>query len=804
MRDKLSANALTVLERRYLRRNEAGDIIETPEDMFRRVARNISLIDLLYDPEVYDPAGGHEVDGDLEGELPGYSLWDLETLKRAYVRQHKEGRMKVSFGELCALGQGKLEDLRAKEEELFEILWEQDFCFNSPTLMNAGLELQQLSACFVLPINDSMESIFDSVKHAALIHKSGGGTGFSFSRLRPKNDRVRSTGGVASGPISFLKVFDASTQQIKQGGRRRGANLGLLDCNHPDILEFITCKADDDSIVNFNLSVGLTEEFMQALEADGEYDLLNPRDGKVVGRLRAQEVFDKIVEMAWRNGEPGVIFIDKINEKSTCPQLGRIETTNPCGEQPLLPYESCNLGSINLLHMVQDGAINWEKLRDVVHKAVHYLDNVIDANCYPLPEIEAMTLTTRKIGLGVMGWAEMLISLGVPYDSEEAIGLAREVMGFIQRESKKASQELAELRGNFPAYPGSVFDQQGIKQRNATTTTIAPTGTISIITNTSGGIEPLFSIAFTRKNVLDGEEMVEVNPLFQRELEVRGLNSPQLMEKVAQQGNLEGIEEIPEDMRRVFVTALEIEPEWHVRMQAAFQEFTDNAVSKTVNLPGDATQEDVAYILRMAYSLGCKGITVYRDGSRSTQVLNVGQGKEEPKVPNGNWGKIKPISRPEKLQGISVRKETPMGTLFLTLNTLDEQPFEVFLQIGRAGSDLSAFTEAIGRLISLAFRCGIDPVEVASQLSGIGGSRSVGFGPSRVRSVPDAIGKYLFEYLAEEQGRGSDQSEEISVTLDLTNGQPQFSFNLCPSCGMQALLHVEGCAKCIGCGYSEC
>ncbi|MGI6034716.1 MAG: vitamin B12-dependent ribonucleotide reductase [Limnochordia bacterium] len=805
MHGKLSPNALTVLERRYLRRDEQGELVEDPEGMFRRVARNISLMDLLYYPSGYDVEGRQMPHDDTEeAELPGYSEWDLATLRRAYGRLDRRGHMKVSFGELCRIGEENGDKLKSSEDKLFSLLWDQDFCFNSPTLMNAGLDLQQLSACFVLPVEDSMESIFDSVKHAALIHKSGGGTGFSFSRLRPKNDIVKTTGGVASGPVSFLKVFDASTQQIKQGGRRRGANLGLLDCTHPDVIEFITCKADDASITNFNLSVGITDEFMAALEEGRDYQLINPRTGAPIGSLRAQDVFDLLVEMAWTNGEPGVIFLDRVNVGSTCPHLGPIETTNPCGEQPLLPYESCNLGSINLARFVSsDDKIDWERLGLVVHQAVHYLDNVVDANCYPLPEIEEMTLKTRKIGLGVMGWAEMLIQLGIAYDSEEAVALAEDVMGFIQRESKTESARLAEVRGVFPAFPGSSFEEEGLLQRNATTTTIAPTGTISIITNTSGGIEPLFSVGLTRTNVLDGDKMVEINDLFKEQATKRGLWSPELASKVAEQGSVGGLTDIPAEMRRVFVTALEIAPEWHVRMQAAFQKYTDNAVSKTVNLPQGATREDVAWILRLAYRLGCKGITVYRDGSRKEQVLHAGKAAE--KRTNGEWGMIRPLSRPDKLHGISVRKETPMGSLFLTLNMLDEHPFELFAQIGRAGSDVSAFTEAIARLISLAFRCGVDPMEVANQLKGIGGSRTVGFGLGRVRSVPDAIGQFIADYLQEKKG---SIAEEDSAALEAPMGtdvEPtRLSLNLCPSCGMQALVHVEGCAKCVACGHSEC
>ncbi|NOZ59297.1 MAG: vitamin B12-dependent ribonucleotide reductase [Euryarchaeota archaeon] len=559
---KLSVNATQVLQKRYLLKNDRGEVIETPAQMFRRVARAIARVEKRY--------GG---------------------------------------------------DVAKAEERFYSAMVRLDFLPNSPTLMNAGTRLGQLSACFVLPVEDSLDSIFDALKHMALVQQSGGGTGFSFSKLRPRGDIVRSTKGVASGPVSFIRIFDVTTDVIKQGGKRRGANMGILRVDHPDIIEFITAKQQEGVLENFNLSVGVTDAFMEAVRRDEEYPLVNPRNGEVVRHVRARDVFDMIVTAAWRTGDPGLVFLDEVNRHNPTPELGEIESTNPCGEVPLLPYESCNLGSINLSHFVAKGEVDWERLREAVRLGVHFLDNVIDANRYPLKAIERMTRGNRKIGLGVMGFAEMLIMLGLRYDSNEAISFAEKLMGFIQREAKQASRELAEQRGSFPNIDKSIY--AGEAMRNATVTTIAPTGTISIIAGTSSGIEPLFAISFIR-NVMEGTKLLEVNPLFERIARERGFYSTSLMMKIAKSGSIQDIEEVPRDVRELFVTALDIAPEWHVRMQAAFQKHVDNAVSKTINLPHDASLEDVRRAFMLAYELKCKGITVYRYGSKREQVLYIG------------------------------------------------------------------------------------------------------------------------------------------------------------------------------------
>ena len=576
---KLSLNAISVLERRYLLKDGNGNVIETPSEMFRRVAKTVAASDLLYD---------------------------------------------------------KNADTKRLEDNFYKVMANLEFLPNSPTLMNAGTDMGQLSACFVLPVGDSIEEIFDALKYMALIHKSGGGTGFSFSNLRPKGDVVRSTKGVASGPVSFMKIFDVATEIIKQGGKRRGANMGILRVDHPDILEFITAKEKEGALTNFNVSVGVTDAFMNALEKGEKYDLINPRTGNAVNSLKAKDIFDLIVTMAWRTGDPGLIFLDEINRHNPTPHVGEIKSTNPCGEVPLLPYESCNLGSINLSKLVKEREIDWEKLRETVRIGVHFLDNVIDANNYPLPQIEDSTKANRKIGLGVMGFAEMLIQLGIPYDSEKAVSTAEKVMSFISEEARKKSVELAEERGSFPNFKGSIWEKKGFKaMRNATVTSIAPTGTISIIAGTSSGIEPLFAVSYVR-NVM-GTQLFEVNPLFENVAKDRGFYSSELLVRIAREGSVQNIKEIPSDARKVFAISLDIAPKWHVRIQAAFQKYTDNAVAKTVNLPQNATLEDVRKAFLLAYRLRCKGITIYRYGSKREQVLTIGPvqgtgGSSEPYV----------------------------------------------------------------------------------------------------------------------------------------------------------------------------
>ncbi|MCL6472286.1 MAG: vitamin B12-dependent ribonucleotide reductase [Firmicutes bacterium] len=569
---KVSVNAAKVLSQRYLIKDEKGEVIETPGQMFRRVAMAIAAPDQLYNSKA---------------------------------------------------------NLKATEEKFFNLMANFEFLPNSPTLMNAGTSLGQLAACFVIPVEDSIPAIFDAVKYMAIIHQTGGGTGFSFSRLRPKGDIVRSTKGIASGPVSFMRVFDVATDVIKQGGRRRGANMGILRYDHPDILDFITAKKKEGFLTNFNVSVAVSDSFMNAMSKGEDFSLINPRNGEVTGKLSARYLFDLIVTQAWSTGDPGLFFIDRANAVNPTPDIGQFESTNPCGEVPLLPYEPCNLGSINLHKMLKsDGTINWDKLRDTVHASVHFLDNVIDASKYPLPQIDHMAKVNRKIGLGVMGFADMLLDMGVPYDSQAGLNVAEEVMKFIYEEAIKKSIELARERGSFPNFKGSKWDKEGYEMmRNATVTTIAPTGTISIIANTSSGIEPIFAVTYARE-VMEGTTLLEVNPVFEKVARERGFYSQELMMEISKRGTIQGIVDIPSEIRRVFVTSFDIAPEWHVRMQAAFQKYVDNAVSKTVNLPQDATIDDVRKIYLLAYELECKGITVYRYGSKPEQVLYIGTPEE--------------------------------------------------------------------------------------------------------------------------------------------------------------------------------
>jgi ribonucleoside-diphosphate reductase alpha chain len=939
----LTKNAIKVLEKRYLTRDETGKVIEIPEQMFRRVAHNIAQAELKYNPQA---------------------------------------------------------DAKRIEDRFYEVMSNLEFLPNSPSLMNAGKELQQLSACFVLPIEDSLEGIFDTLKQTAMIHKSGGGVGFSFSRLRPKNDLVKSTMGVSSGPISFMKVFNSATEAIKQGGVRRGANMGILRVDHPDILEFIHAKENQTELTNFNISVAATDKFMQAVENDQEYELVNPRTKKPVEKLRARQVFDLIVEGAWRSGEPGIVFIDRINEANPTPSLGEIESTNPCltgdtlvavadgrdfvriadlaetgsdvpvyawsgddvvvrmgrhprkttngarivkigladgskirltrthkvmlrdgsyvyagelnpsdrimpfsriqysekgkkpqvccsyscsntyrsckkgstqershivesveddgiadvynltvddyhnfaviakdyssakgnrklggvfvancGEQPLLPWESCNLGSINLSKFLtvdeRSGAavIDYERLCRVTRIAVRFLDNVIDMNRYPVKEIERNTLGNRKIGLGVMGFADMLVMLGVPYDSPEAVSLAELVMRYIRDAAVDASVRLAQERGVFPNFDRSVFYPGGPRFRNATLTTIAPTGSISIIGGCSSGIEPLFSLAYVR-HVMDKAELAEVNSLFEKVAKQEGFYDEELMKAVAERGSVQGLPGIPDHVKRVFVTAHDIAPEWHVRIQAAFQKYTNNAVSKTINFRSTATVEDVRNAFLLAYKLGCKGITVYRDKSREEQVLTVGVQKDtkveekEEKVEEVKESeaqqtrdRLVPRSRPTVTSGRTYKMVTGCGNLYVTINQDEKGLCEVFTHMGKSGGCASAQSEAVSRMISLALRSGVDVDSVIKQLGGIRCASPRISQDGTIMSCPDAICKALSKHLGKEPPKNGVAPGMVEP-FGKTGGVKGFA-GVCPDCG-EVLEFTEGCVLCRSCGYTKC
>ena len=817
----LSQNARTVLAKRYLVKDDAGKPVESPEDLFWRVATVVAEADRRY--------------GASEGAV------------------------------------------NAVAEEFYGLMTQRRFEPNSPTLMNAGRPLGQLSACFVLPVEDSLSNgqngIYDTLRSMAIIHQSGGGTGFSFSRLRQRGAMVRSTTGVASGPISFMKLYDASTDAVKQGGTRRGANMGILRVDHPDILEFIACKEDLTQVTNFNISVAVTTEFMNAVKSKSDYALRDTKTGKEVARLDANMVWDKMILGAWRTGEPGCFYIDEANRYNPVPHLGNYEATNPCGEQPLLPYDVCNLGSINVGLYVKDGVMDWDAFRRDIHLSTHLLDNIIDVNKYPLPEIDALSKRIRRIGLGLMGFADMLVRLGVPYDSAEAVELGRKTMEFLDVESKKESERLAKERGAFPEWARSIWgpdetcarDAQGNRirpmqmLRNCNVTTIAPTGTISIIAGCSSGLEPLFAVAFMRNQA--GVMMPDVNEDFVAIAKKEGWYSEELMERIAKTGTVEH-PEVPKKWQRVFITANLIPAEWHVRMQAAFQQHCDSAISKTTNFAHTATVEDVRAIYELAYELKCKGVTVYRDGSRDNQVLSTGATEQAAANRDGapsekrqlgelqgtiaekdneierlrkalfeseaeNLQRRAKRARPDRLRGTTIRKETPLGTMFVNITEDDRgQPFEVFVTLGKAGGSAMADAEAMGRLISLALRSGIPMMEVHKQLRGISSDRAVGLGPSKVLSVPDAIGIALYEWWQDKQGvqqellaSGGPSAQPREVTMSPSpvaaqgGAQPMAGFEYdggaqgfmgtCPDCGSQ-MEYAEGCVKCHVCGFSEC
>lgn len=852
----LSANARTVLEKRYLVKDKSGKPVESPEDMFWRVATVVAEADRRY--------------GASDGAV------------------------------------------QALAEEFYFLMTQRRFEPNSPTLMNAGRPLGQLSACFVLPVEDALSNgqsgIYDTLRSMALIHQSGGGTGFSFSRLRSRGAMVRSTTGVASGPVSFMQLYDASTDAVKQGGTRRGANMGILRVDHPDVLEFIKCKEDLTKITNFNISVGITTKFMEAVKADGMYDLFDESTKQVTGQLRAREVWDKMIVGAWRTGEPGVFFIDEANRYNPVPHLGAYEATNPCGEQPLLPYDVCNLGSVNVGTYVTNGVMDWDAFKRDVALSTHFLDNIIDVNKYPLPEIDALSKRIRRIGLGVMGFADMLVRMGIPYDSPEGIEMGRKVMEFLDVEGKKESERLAGERGAFPEWAQSIFgpdetcarDENGNRirpmqlLRNCNVTTVAPTGTISIIAGCSSGLEPLFAVAFMRNQA--GVMMPDVNEDFIAIAKSEGWYSDELMERIAKTGTVKH-NEVPAKWQAVFNTANNISPEYHIRMQAAFQQHCDSAISKTTNFGFAATVDDVRAIYELAYDMKCKGVTVYRDGSRDNQVLSTGAttdaaakredakaaqaggtavAAEAPKADNAkevntlrrelgelqgtmaelqneldrtkkalfsaeaeNASRRAKRSRPEVMRGTTIRKETPLGVMFVNI-TEDEkgQPFEVFLNLGKAGGSAMADAEAIGRLISLALRSGISLQEIHRQLRGISSDRAVGLGPNKVLSLPDAVGIALEQWWRDKQGvqqdllNGGSSAPATSPVSSLQppmptpvggvpitrppmtadGSQPQIDFGgaggevfmgTCPDCGSQ-LEFAEGCVKCHVCGFSEC
>jgi ribonucleoside-diphosphate reductase alpha chain len=737
----LSDNALKVLEKRYFLKDEKNEPVEDATGLFLRVAQNIASADKIYD---------------------------------------------------------KKADTDAIAHDFYSIMASLDFLPNSPTLMNAGRDLQQLAACFVLPVEDSIEGIFEAIKNAALIHKSGGGTGFSFSRLRPNRDKVKSTSGISSGPVSFMKVFNAATEAVKQGGTRRGANMGILRVDHPDIREFIACKANDREINNFNISVALTEEFMEAVKKGSKYNLINPRGREIAGQEDAREIFDMIVEYSWKNGDPGIVFIDRINRENPTPNVGEIESTNPCGEQPLLPYEACNLGSLNLAQMVTpELKVDYPKLGRITRKAVHFLDNVIDMSKYPLDKITEMVRGNRKIGLGIMGWADMLVQMGISYSSEEAISLAGEIMKFIHAEAQEASLELAKKRGTFPNYKGSVHEKSGKKLRNATLTTIAPTGTLSMIATCSSGVEPLFAVAYT-KTVMDNTRLPEVNRYFLETARQRGFYTDELIMKIGETGNVSHEQGVPEDVKKVFVTSHDIEPEWHIKMQAAFQKYTDNAVSKTVNFRNEATKEEVHRVYMLAYELGCKGVTIYRDGSRNEQVLTISVSDKKNEVVQAGLEphEIEPRKRPDVTNGKTIKMKTGCGNLYVTINEDESGLCEVFTAMGKSGGCAAAQSEAISRLVSTALRAGVKPVSIIKHLRGTRCPAPAWQEGGMVLSCPDAIGIAMEKYIHDKEQGGEKfifrQHEEHKMFGET-----------CPECGT-TLEHEGGCNVCRVCGYSKC
>lgn len=792
MEPVLSENAKYITESRYGIKNEDGKLTESVKDIFWRVAINIGL--------------------------------------------QNEDKAKI----------------------FYEMMASQKFLPNTPCLVNAGKKMQQLSACFVLPVDDSMDSILTTMKDMAMIHKSGGGTGFSFSRLRPSGDYIASSGGTTVGPVSFMQAYNDVTGQIKQGGVRRGANMGMLSVEHPDVLRFAIVKLDEYSLTNFNISLAITNKFMDKIESDkkfvsndsipeeivekirtaegnrdvdarlkevesevvklydwaratneGEgYELINPKNGLVTMKLNAYKVFNLITRLAWQFGDPGLVFIDRMNDSNSnpVPKLGRIEATNPCGEQPLLPYDACNLGSINLSRFVNGNDLNWQDLARVVTEAIEFLDNVVEVNQFPVPQIRDMVSKTRRIGLGVMGFADMLFKLGIRYDSDEGIVWAEKVMKFINEESKKATVNLALTRGVFPAWTDSVFVGTNYRPRNMALTTIAPTGTISMVADTSSGVEPIFSLGY-QKNTVEGKTLYIMNPVFVDALKKINIYSDELLDKVVKNGGkLNGIDEIPEDIKNVFITALEINPEWHIKIQAAFQKYTDNAVSKTINFPKEATVDDVRTAYLLAYSLGTKGITIYRSGSREKEVIQTV--KTEEKIINIK--KIEKKRTPEAARGVRLRKNCDAGKVYTSVFFEEgDGPVEVFVNLGKSGGYMAGSAEVTGRLASLALKYGANLEEVADELVGISCGQKIGFGNNMTLSMFDAVGKALLQVSKGDQldmfEKEEAENKDVLLNIKAKLADHESKFSSCPDCG-SPLYAEEGCFKCSNsyCGYSKC
>ncbi len=760
--------AVRVLDERYTLKDEAGRNLETPDDIMWRVAYTIAAVERTF------------------------GAANLQVI-----------RMARRFYELMVRGQ---------------------FMPNSPTLMNAGTPSGlQWGACFVLPIEDDLSAIFMTMHNAALIHQAAGGTGFAFSRLRPKNSRVRTTSGVSSGPVSFLRVYDAATEHVKQGASRRGANMAILRIDHPGILDFVNCKRDG-GITNFNISVAITDPFMRALEDGARYDLLaqpgwplpgggRAHGGEVLGELDAREVWRAICEAAWTTGDPGLFFVDRVNQSpaNATPTLQQIESTNPCGEQNLPPYGACTLGHLNLAAFVHHAEIDWDALATAAQDSVRFLDNVVEANPYTLPAIREQALNERRIGLGVMGWADLLFALGIPYASDEAVQLARQLGGFILTAARQASHARAVDRGAFPWFGRSIY-KDGPLRRNSNLTTVAPTGTVSIFAGCSSGIEPLFALAFqhrVRQPDKSTRVLTFVNAAVRRALAARGLDTREVLAALERQGTLRDIPGIPEDLKLLFATAHEIAVEWHVQHQAAWQaSFSESSVSKTINLPNAATVEDVAHAFRLAWDTGCLGITVFRDGCKREQVLHVGAGRSDPSAVAAPATDLVPLveSRPRRVKGETWEIQSPLGEVYVMLNvTAEDEPFEIFVRVGKSGTDIEAFAEALGRLMSNFLRYNRLPdrrtrlAKIVKQLSGIGGSGHVGFGANRIRSVPDAIARAIGEYLA------PDEFEQLGVATSAEHLETLTPVgDMCPKCGNATFVYEEGCKKCHSCFHSEC